>query len=110
LVKVPVEPLLMATERAALALAAPEFLLVLLSFALEVSVLVLLLLLMSVLTFVVVGALVFVSVLVAVLVLLPTTVAWSTSLVVANAAPLKPNATAMAEAKSDFFMIPPEVD
>ena len=110
---VPVEPLLRATERAPLANASPEFLLVLLSVlaVVEVNVSVAVLLLSVVLVFVLtllsVG--VFVVVLLVVLVLvLPFVVVWSLE-TCANAALLKPNARAMAEAMSDFFMEPPEV-
>jgi hypothetical protein len=87
LLNVPVEPLLSAAERAALAAAAPDLLLRLLSDGFAVDV--------------------FVAVLVLVLVLLPVVLCWS--VVLADATPLKPNATAMAEARSVFFMKPPKV-
>ncbi len=79
----------------------------------EVNVSVAVLLLSVVLVFVFVLTLlsvgVFVVVLLVVLVLvLPFDVVWSLE-TCANAALLKPNARAMAEAMSDFFMEPPEV-
>ncbi|MCJ7799941.1 MAG: hypothetical protein MUP33_09350 [Polaromonas sp.] len=91
----PEDPLLSAAERAALAAAAPDLLFWLLSDGFAVDVLVAVL------------VLVLVSVLVLVLVLSPVVLCWS--FVFANAAPLKPNATAMAEARSVFFMEPPKV-
>lgn len=110
---VPVEPLLRAADRAPEANASPEFLLVLLSvlsdvaFNVSVAVLLLSIIFVFVLTLLSVG--VFVVVLLVVLVLvLPFVVVWSLE-TCANAALLKPNAIAMAEAMSDFFMEPPEV-
>lgn len=53
-----------------------------------------------------------VVVLVLVLVLFPLSVVWDVfwSVVLANATPLMPNATAMAEATSVFFIKPPTVE
>jgi hypothetical protein len=80
LLNVPEDPLFSAAERAALAAALPDRLFRLLSELLSVDVLV--------------------------LALLPVVLCWS--VVFANAIPLKPNATATAEARSVFFMEPPK--
>jgi hypothetical protein len=118
----PVEPLLTAAERAPAANAAPDPLLVLLSLLsaveLEVNadVDVLLLAVVFVLTLLSVFVLTLLSVRVrllwsvdtALLLVLPLSVNWSLA-TCAKAALLNPNAIAMAEAMSDFFMEPPEV-
>jgi hypothetical protein len=107
----PVEPLLRAADCAAAVKAAPELLLVLLSLlsAVELEVVLAVDVDVNVLLLSVVAVLMLLSVCEATLLLVPPL---SENWVVATceyAALLNPNAIAMAETMSDFFMEPPEV-
>jgi len=111
----PVEPLLRAADCAPAAKAAPELLLVLLSLLSAVELEVELELVLDVdvdelLLLVLVGVvLMLLSVCVATLLLVPPlSVNWVLA-TCENAVLLNPNAIAMAETMSDFFMEPPEV-